>query len=291
MTEARRLATFLAETLRRDDTPGRLRKLVVSHIIKGNKIGDEIRAVSIPVLTDEDWQNATATKIVEQAASEAVTLGSGVQRYAVQTFFEGDDKAHGRHVFTCTGPEEDEDSIDSEGPDETGLVAASQRHTEFFARAFGSASIAQLRSLQEENASLRKENAEMRKERIESFRVMESIYSEQHKRALENRAAAVKGKLLEDSADKLSLMLPIAINHFAGRKVLPETSTETLMLKSFADSITREQFEALTTVFKPEQVAVFWRIMTEVSKPAADAPASSSAGAAATPAATNGASP
>jgi hypothetical protein len=283
MTEARRLSTFLAETLKRDDVPGRLRKLVVSHIIKGNKIGDEIRAVSIPAEAeaDEDWQNATAAKIVEQAASEAVTLAAGVQRYAVQCFFEGDEKPHGRHVFTCQGPDEDEDQIGTEGPDETGLVAASQRHTEFFAQAFGRASIAQLKSLQEENASLRKENAEMRRERIDSFKVMESIYSDQHKRALENRAAAVKGKLLEDSADKLSLMLPIAINHFAGRKVLPETSTETLMLKSFAESITRDQLDQLVSIFKPEQSAIFIRMMTQVSKPADPAP----------PASTNGVSP
>lgn len=270
MTEARRLAGFLEETLKRDDVPGRLCKLVVAHVIGGNKIGAEIRGVTVPDSVDEDWRTATASKIVEQAATEAVTLGTGVQRYAVLAFFEGDDKARGRHVFTCAGADEEE-SIGTEGPDETGLVAAAMRHTEFFAQLSARGQASQIRALLDENTMLRKENAEMRAERLKSIKAIEEIYSEQHRRAIETRMATAKAKMLEEAGDKVGLLLPLAINHMAGRKVLPETSTDTLLLRSFADTISREQLEQLAGVFRGEQLAAFIKIMTTVSTPAPDA--------------------
>lgn len=278
MTEARKVVEFLLETTKRDDVPGRLRKIVVAHIIKGNRLGDEIRAVTVPDEPDEDWATTTATKIVDHAAGEAIALRSGVQRYAVQALFENDDKPHGRLVFTVSGPTEDDDKIDTEGPDETGLVSMSMAQTRFFAELHSRNSTYRERSLVEENQQLRRENADLRGEAQKRFKLMEDLASQKHQRDLELMREVGTQKRFDRGAETLELMVPFAVNHFTGRKLLPETAPEALLIKSLADKITKDQFTQVAGVLGPELSATLWHLMSMVSKPAPEAaPATPSA--------------
>ena len=287
MTEARKVAEFLLETRRRDDVPGRLRKLVVAHIVKGNKLGDEIRAVTVPDAPDEEWAQATATKIVDHAAGEAVALRSGVQRYAVQALFEGDDKPHGRLVFTVTGPTEDDDAIDTEGPDETGVLAQSMTQTRFFAEIHSRSATYRERSLTEENQQLRRENGELREHIVKGFKMQEELATQKHQRELEAIRETANQKRLDRAADSLELMVPFAVNHIAGRKLLPEKAPEALIIKQLAEKMTPEMFAQVTAILGPELGAALFHLMQMVAKPAPEA----AAPAAAAPSQANGAHP
>lgn len=277
MTEARKLADWIDEQGKRNDV-GPLVKLVCCHVVKGNKIGDEIRVVTAPAEIDEDWSAETAEKIIEQGATEAVTLATGIQRYAVQAFFKDDPKPHARHVFTCAGGNDMGGLATTEAPDGEGLVAQAMRHTEFFAQLSAQGHLSQVQSMQKELDALRRENAELRSDRLKSFKIMEEVYGAHAEREAAARTSAVKNRIFEETADKVGVLLPIAINHLAGKQILPEKSSQLLLVKSFVDSISRDQLTELERVLKPEQLASFVNIATSVSRPAPEPPAAPSNG-------------
>lgn len=270
-TPGRKLADWIGEMLARGDaggdTGGRLVKLVCCHIVKGNKLGDELRMVAVPAEPDEDWIAGAAQKITDQAGEEARTLGSGIQRYAVQAFFEGGDKPHGRHVFTMAGADE-LGAVGTEGPDPEGLVGQAMRHAEFYAQLNARGQVQQMQDLQQEITSLRRENAELRTDRVKSFKVMEEVYSLRAEREIALERERTKAKLLNDGAEKLSLLVPMALNHMAGKKIFPESATQALMLKSLVESIDKTTFDKLATVLSGEQMALFFQLATSVAKPA-----------------------
>ena len=279
MTNARLVETFLEETIARTDVPGKLRKLIVCHVIKGNKLGDEIRAVSVPDEPGEEWRSSTAIKIAEQTAAEAVALSSGVQRYAIQALFEGDDKPHGRTIITAAGKDSDDDALDTEGPDGEGLVTQSMAQTRFFAGAFARSSVHQISTLQTSVDKLTKENEELRSERLKTLRTVEEIMTARHERELELIRETSKQKAFTDTADKLGLLIPVAINHMAGRKLLPENAPERMMVQAFAQRLTPEKLQRLASsgAFDEAELVAFLNIMQSLAGPASPAPAADKA--------------
>jgi hypothetical protein len=280
-TPGRKLADWIGEMLARGDaggdTGGRLVKLVCCHIVKGNKLGDELRMVAVPAEPDEDWIAVAAQKITDQAGEEARTLGSGIQRYAVQAYFEGGEKPHGRHVFTMAGADE-LGSVGTEGPDAEGLTAQAMRHAEFYAQLNARAQVQQMADLQQEITGLRRENSELRADRVRNFKVMEEVYSLRAEREIATERERAKAKLFSDGAEKLGLLFPMALNHMAGKKIFPESATQVLMLKSLVESIDKATFDKLAGVLSGEQMALFFQLATSVAKPAEPAPAAESNG-------------
>ncbi len=277
--ETQKIVDFIGEQLARGDDETRLCKLVICHVVKGNKLGDEIRMVTVPEpkIIDEEWAQGVATKILEQAAAEAVSLGAGIQRYAVQAYFGADaksvnDRATSRHVFVCQGAEDELGAIGTEGPDAEGLVSQAQRHSEFYARAFINGYISQIKTLQDELGQLRRENQQLRAERIENFRIMEEVYSAKHQRDAETRRAEVTSRVFESSAEKVEMLLPLAINHLAGKTIFPESVGNSLLLKSFVESITPDDLARLGGVLRPEQMATLVNLGMSVSRPKPDEP-------------------
>lgn len=267
MTNAQVIANFLDEQIRRDDVPGRMRKVVVCHIIKGNKLGDEIRAVSVPDEPNEEWRHDVAKKIAETVAEEAIALSSGVQRYAVQALFEGDDKPRGRVIVTAQGDREDGDALDTEGPDGAGLVTASMGQARFFAAAFGRSSVQQIHSLEQQVQRLTKENEDLRSERLKSLRTVEELMVASHERAIENRREDFKQKALEDTVGKLGMLVPMAVNHMAGRKILPENAPERMLVRAFAERMTPAKLQALASsgALDEAELAAFINILQSMA--------------------------
>lgn len=282
-TNAQIVEKFIGDALSRDDVPGRLRKLVVCHVIKGNKLGDEIRAVSVPSEPSEDWRALTSRKIAEDAAAEAIALSSGVQRYVVQGLYEGDDKPHGRIIITAAGSEDDDGALDTEGPDGQGLVTQAMAQTRFFAQLASHSSMRQVQALQTSVDRLTKENEDLRTERLKSLRVVEEIMSARHERDLEIMRETGKQKVLQETADKIGLLIPIAVNHIAGKKILPENAPERMLVQAFLQRLTPEKLQRLagSGAFDEAELAAFINIMQSMAgPPAADKPAPPSNGAA-----------
>jgi hypothetical protein len=285
MTEAQKIERFVVDQLSLEDgQPGQLARLIVAHVIKGNKLGDEIRTINLPeAQPSADWISQIAGRLVERATQEALALANGIQRYAIQAFFrvEGviEDRPRSRYVFVCQGSDVELDQVGTEGPDETGQIAQLQRHTEAAVKLALGHSIQTRRADQEEIARLRQENMELRQQQVADFKVMQEVYGMRREQLAEDRRESVKTKILEDGADKLALLLPIAINHLAGKKVFPENVASQMLTKAFCESLTPDDLQKLGAVLAPEKVAALVNLALSISKakpedpkPAAPAP-------------------
>jgi hypothetical protein len=272
-----KLIEFVQAMLRRDDVAegSRLHKVVVSHIVRGNKIGDEILTITVPQDPPQEWIENKAAQVLEQAGSEAVTLGTGPQTYAIHAYFSGEEKSRGRHVFTVVGANEEEGTISTEGPDAEGLVALSMNMARDFAH-LGTAGIKwQLKALLEENERLRQTLQRrdqaiegMQMERLKSIKVLEELQTMAVERDLRVRREQLKERILDQAADKFSVILPMVVNHLAGKKIFPETAANTLALKSFGESLKKEDFGVLQRQLSPEQYGLLIQVLTSVSKTA-----------------------
>lgn len=268
MSEQARLVGWMLEQRGGDELV--VGRFVLTQVTKGNKLGDEIRTVTVPANFEDEWAQQTAERLIDQAQREATTLSAGAQRYAVQAIFTVDgrleEKSRARHLFTVAGPEMSDGDVSTISPDETGLVAASQQHAQFFAKLASTQTLAQIKSQQEEIDRLRRENNDLRRERLESFKVMEEVYSARADRDIERRGAESRARLVETSVEKVEMFLPMVLNHLAGKKVIPDSMAAILTAKSLVEKITPQQFEQLAGVLGPEQTALLLQLATTISR-------------------------
>lgn len=271
MTDSSKLAAFIDEQNKRQDVDGGLRKLVCVQIVKGNRIGDEIRMISVPDDgADQDWIDETARKLVGAAQEEALTLGCGIQRYAVQAWFGKEERPRSRFVFTCAGADEDPDAIGTEGPDEAGIIAQTQRHQEITMQMATRSVLQQLADQRQEIASLRRENEQMRAERMRDLKIVRDLYLADAERASVERREAVKTRLIETSVERLETFIPHAVNAWArskgGKDVFPEAAAQMVTAKKWVDSITDADLEKLKSVWGEQKAAELVMFATTISK-------------------------
>jgi hypothetical protein len=97
---------------------------------------------------------------------------------------------------------------------------------------------------------------------------MEEVYSQAAERESQKRRDEFNQKIIQDSVDKLSLLVPTALNQIAGKQILPEQSgTLVLLLKSFVESVTPEDLQRWAGTMRPELMAAFIQLATTVSPP------------------------
>jgi hypothetical protein len=270
------IAQFLRDHVLEAEPGDRAVKLKLVHLQGGGaRTGEELRTIVVPAAVDAEWVDATSIRIAKLAADEADALPGGVQRYAVHAFsVDTDRKALGRVVWTCQGGQGFDDGLTgTEAPTAEGLVAGAQRHTEFWARLAAGQQVSFIAQLQEELKRLRSENQDLNDRYAKQFEMMEALASAHEERSQKRRLADVKVKALENGAEKLALLLPMAINHLVGRKVLPEAAGAVLTQKAFVESIGSEDWVKLEQILRPEAMALLLQMSMAVSKPAPDEPA------------------
>jgi len=287
MTDAQRLADFINEQLERDDVPAPLAKLVCVQVVKGNRLGDEIRTITVPAPpVDPDTVERIAEKIVKLATDDAAQLGGTVQRYAVQAQFGGEEKARARLIFTCAGNADDPAAISTEGPDAEGLTGQAMRHAEFFAQLAAGGRTQQVKELQAELAQLRKENADLRSEQLRSLRITRELYlADADLEAKRRRSNAVNGAI-ERSLDRFSTFIPHAVNYFSmqkwGKVIFPDAAQGMAAAKLFVDSLRDGDIDKIAAAVGPEKAAELVKFATTISQmPDAGQAAASAAAAAA----------
>jgi hypothetical protein len=284
-SEREKLADFLTAQLEREDGSGRLVKIACVQIVKGNRLGDELRTITVP--DDDkragDWADTTAAKILDVATEEAAKLGSGIQRYAVQAWFEGEDHSRARTIFTVAGAEEmGKGALELEGPDLEGQIGQQIRHNEFLQKLLFQANGQHNRELQEENSKLRRENEQLRAEQFKSIDRVRQILLADADRAAADRREAVKTRLIEGSVEKLELFLPHAVNAWSmgkyGKAVFPEAAMQMVTAKTFVDSITDAELKKIEQAIGPEKAALLVKFATSISKMPDEAAAAAGAG-------------
>jgi hypothetical protein len=254
----------------RGEDEGRFDRLVCRHLVKGNKQGEEVFRINVPEGASDKWATSGATDIYNRLQREASTLG-GLQKWAIYAYADSDFNNHfSRHLIRIQGTEsEDESSLDSEGPDKSGLTSQAMRHTEAAIKLLvsGAATVQQSMQNMLDRQSTLIEN--LFEQRVETLTEMTEMLERREEKELINKRETAKIDAIKDLAGKGSLLLPAIINKIAGSQILPVPQNGVmLMAKSLMTSIasSEEKLLAMSKILSPEEMAAFINLYESVSK-------------------------
>ena len=259
------LNQFLRRQLfaRHDD--GRCVRIQLFHL-GGKQRG--VRTWPVAERVEESELEPMLHDVVDTAQQDAAEL-YGRQRYALCAYYErrSDQVAESKTFVRYGGGDEEEDDVDSEGPNQRGLLAQLMRHNEGNMRSVVTNSQVLLRSQGQIVESLSERLKYMEDKHLHSVQVYESLLSERHVRELASKEHELRTKAWGEGLDKLSLLAPVIINKLAGQRILPEPTTVVgEMVGGFVESISPEQVQKLGGVLTPEQMIVVLNLIDERRK-------------------------
>lgn len=246
--------------------------LVVHHM--AGKASSDVARLKVPKpesIREADTEETVlllAEQAWELAQNDANGIGEGVQKYAIQAWFEGNaEKPLSRYTLRF-GQEDDEEGNDdasvSEPPNKTGLVAQAMRHSEAFARIGTQASIHQLSMQQRTIESQQRLIEELTKDKLQYLRDAEELASQKHQRDLEMKEKEASLKLKTEALERVTNYFPLIAQKLFGRKALPAGDGKTTpTIKQFLQSLTLEQMEKARGVLDESQIALLAEMMME----------------------------
>lgn len=177
----------------------------------------------------------------------------GVQTFNLLAFYGGRTQFESIKPFMVNG-ETDMGGLATEGPTKDGLVQQAMRHTEAMTQmslrqttAMTSAMTAMFEMVVRENMSLRKENLDA------TVIVRDAVLAMNEKK---EESAFKRLKYERDTAERSKWLSfgPAFINTLLGREVFPQSTADTALIDTIAESISEEDIQRLAAsgVIKPE---------------------------------------
>ena len=243
---------------------GPCKKFVLRHLNVANKIQGDVYTVNVPrdqsIISDPDH---IIEQIAEHAQQDANDQNSGLQKYAVYAYFHGDPNYSPRKVFRVAADEAIEREVDpSEPPTERGITTQLMRHNEIIMKNSMVVSGYQMQTLQKENARLRDQNDNLMKEHFGLLVLMQEMMDGSHKRRLEEKQAELQMSMLEGTFEHLKIALPIIVNRWAGKEVIPQKMNRGFyLLSSLLEGMSTEQQNMLQSSLSPQQLALLAEIL------------------------------
>lgn len=272
-TAVKNLQTWLRECLfliTEDDDAARFSRVVCRQLVKGNKRGEEVFFTEVPKKAGEDWCDTAALEIYGKLQTETATLG-GLQKYALYAYHSGDNDAHtSRFVVRLQGVDEDddEDGLNSESPDKTGLVSQAMRHAEVYAKAMSGMVMSLAGTYQgtiSRQANMIEKLLDDKLEGIETIQEMVQAKDERDVKLIQARA---KAKGVEGLVSRLGLLLPAVANRVAGKPIFPvEDTSMMMMVRSLFTSMATnpERLDKLMSLLSPEEGIAFMNLYEQIS--------------------------
>ena len=254
---------------------GRCTRIVLRHVVQGNKVGNEVASWNCPIEMDEQWVQDTTNEVETSAHTDAGGLG-GPQKYMLFAFFERSEaKPLARFPFLEHASDDvgggEGDDLDTESPNAKGLTAQLMRHNEALMRTTMMGITQIIGTLQRQVSKQSDTIEKLVQEKFDNLDTMEELLSNKQKRDLEFKEAETKQKLLTDAAEKTMALLPVVVSKLTGKALPGAPSMNEELLKTFLSSITPEQLESLTKVLRPEQAMVVVELYQKLMNPLAEA--------------------
>lgn len=206
-----------------------------------------------------EWGEMTpeeiASRVVSAAQEDASGLQGDKQRY-ILVAMEGE-RALERCTFTILNDEEEDNegaAITSEQANPSGFAVQAMRHNEQLMKMSMSGFEATQRANIGTIRALVMRNDQMEEKHIVIMQLVEDLLSQRAERELVQLRESNKERRLDATFDKFALLLPAVANKLIGKKMLPESTTPAEeQIVAFMESMTPQQFEAMTKVFRPDQ--------------------------------------
>lgn len=235
-------------------------KFVLRHAAPSAK-GHDVETFTVPEQGfDNDSLLVFSQEILSRAQTDADGMG-GVQRYALHA--NDSQKSVGRCTFRLRGAEDEfDDSIGGEeAPTMRGLLQQLMRHNEANARTLNLSFQGIMGSMVRRIESQDRLIESLVEKRHQDLAIIEDAKSQQHERDMDALLASNSEERKDKLVEKLSLMLPVALNHLVGKKVLDGDDPNVLMLKAFAGSLNQDQLMAIQSTLGQDQKIVLFRIL------------------------------
>jgi hypothetical protein len=164
--------------------------------------------------------------------------------------------SHGaKQVFVVRG-QEDLGGLGSDSPDGKGVIQQGMRHTEI---ALGMA----LRHQKEVNDQMLtmfklvgEQNATLLKENIDAMTVVKEIMMTKATEDRESAMALEEYRRKTKERERMLQLAPALANQVFGREIFPQSTADTAIIESIADSLDHDQLAKLASILKPEQAAL-----------------------------------
>lgn len=248
-----------------DEEKGQCKKIVLRHVA-GGRYGSEILSVPVPKKAiDDQWFEELANDIEIRVTDDAEGLG-GMQTYCVHSLYEKrPDKPGSRFTIRETSADENLEDAESEPPTKTGIITQMMRHTEAATRVALMATGQIMSALKNTNARQAEMIEKLVGEKMSNLETMEKLRSEEMERKIILQRAESDERRKSEIFEKLTMLLPVAVNRISGKNLLPEKASGTeLVIKGLIESITPEQLEKLQTVLRPEQLVTLLEIFQSI---------------------------
>jgi hypothetical protein len=226
--------------------------------------------LDVPKKATDEWCDISALEIHSKLQNETASLG-GLQKYALYAYHSGDFENHtARFIVRIQGvtDDEDEDGLNSEGPDKTGLVSQAMRHTEASNRTMVALVQGLVGTYQSTISRLAAMNEKLLDDKLASMELIQEMQEDQDNRQAKAMTAKAKAKGVEQLVGKLGLLLPALANKVSGKAIFPVEDTSLMMMtRSLITSIMTnpERAEKLMTLLSPEEGIALMNLYESVS--------------------------
>jgi hypothetical protein len=272
-TRVKDLAKWLRECLYLiddEETGARFSRIVCRQLVKGNKRGEEVFYLDVPKKAGDDWADTAALEIYGKLQSETATLG-GLQRFALYSYHSGDNEAHtSRFSIRIQGidEEDDDDGLNSEGPDKQGLTSQAMRHAEVYAKLMSGSQASIISGYQTMIARLSTMVESLLSDKVAGIETMQSLMSDREDHEIKMIQARAKAKGVEGFVSRLGILLPAVANKIAGQPIFPvQDSSVTMMTRALFTSLAADEnrMKQLAGIMSTEEVIAFTNILETVS--------------------------
>lgn len=249
---------------------GPLTEVRLCHVGADREPDGQVAAFS---LGEADDAAQVAELVSDAAGADAASL-RGVQTYAALAVHSppdgGEPVSRARYTFVVRGESQPTaDGFDTEPPTMRGLLAQTQRHMEQMARLYQAGMAQSMQSLANQNEKFAAMLDDAADTRLEMTRALGDVLLRREEAAAVRAEAADKASLRTEAARKLMGYLPVVMGKMLGGKLLPAgdgAANDALRgsVRSFATSLTEQQYMSLLGILTPEQQLVATEMFQEL---------------------------
>lgn len=257
----KRLERWLRQQFFQGESPA---SLFIRHARAGSNKGTLVQEFKVESKVDTDSISTLADSLLECLDADAAGLG-GLQRYVVESYCPADDggerelKFKGRFACRIAGHDEEHDEdggdqFDTEGPNNTGLMAQQMRHNEVLAKQLTQSSGAMLNTMARIIDRLSEQNETLMSQRFKALDTIEEALTKKHEREMEMMQLHASETRKEQMTEQVMLLAPSLVNSIAKKRLLPEkVNPEDEQMRKLAESLTPDQFQTIIKVLNPAQ--------------------------------------
>jgi hypothetical protein len=239
------LESWIHEAMTDGDKEHSISALSLVHMV-----GQAEREIHSTKFGSKQWTARDLAQLFRHKAESYCQDIPGVQSFCILAFY-GTDEDEARHPFMING-DTDLGGLSTESPDAKGMTQQGMRHIEAITQINLRGVAHNTDTAVRMNEMLLRMNADLMKENREGFALMKEVLAAQ---ALNRHEFVMKEKQYERSTQERRKWLdyaPVLLNTVLGSEVFPQSSEDTTLIESIADSLSEEDLMKLSSTLKPE---------------------------------------